>query len=72
MELQPSDEESMVRVAVADLGRRFAGVDESRIETTVRRYVHEWLARARVKTFVGVIAQRHAREELQHLAGTAS
>ena len=72
MELQPSDEESIVRVAIADLGRRFASVDPSRIETTVRRYVHEWLARARVKTFVGVIAQRHAREELQHLGRTAS
>jgi hypothetical protein len=71
MELQPSDEESMVRVAVEDLGRRFATVDPSRIETTVRRRVGELLTRARVKTFVGIIAERHAREELQQLGGSA-
>jgi hypothetical protein len=72
MELQPSDEESMVRVAVANLGRRFAAVDRSRIESTVRRLVGELFPRARVKTFVGIFAERHAREELQRLGGSAS
>jgi len=71
MELQPSDEESIVRVAVADLGRRFAPVDRSRIETTVRRRVGELFAEARVKTYVGIIAERHARDELQRLRGSA-
>ena len=71
MELQPSDEESIVRTAVADLGRRFATVDRSRIETTVRRRVGDLFAGARVKTYVGIIAERHAREELQRLGGTA-
>jgi hypothetical protein len=71
MELQPSDEESMVRVAVADLGRRFATVDRSRIEMTVRRRVGELFARARVKIYVGIIAERHARDELQRLGGSA-
>ena len=69
MELQPSDEESIVRVAIADLGRRFASVDPSRIETTVRRRVGELFAGARVKTYVGIIAERHARDELQRLGG---
>lgn len=67
MDLQPPDEESMVRVAVADLDHRFASIDRSRIETTVRRLVRVWFARARVKNFVGLIAERHAREELQGL-----
>jgi len=61
----------MVRVAVADLGRRFATVDRSRIEMTVRRRVGELFARARVKIYVGIIAERHARDELQRLGGSA-
>lgn len=67
MELQAPDEEAMVRVAVADLDDQFAGIDRSHIEATVRRLVGVWLARARVKIFVGIIAERHAREELQQL-----
>ena len=59
----------MVRVAVADLGRRFTAVDSVRIETTVRRRVGELLPQARVKTFVGVIAERQAREGLQQFSG---
>ena len=57
----------MVRVAVADLDIRFTSVDHSRIESTVRRIVHDWLGRARVKTFVGVIAARQARSEIERL-----
>jgi hypothetical protein len=68
MELQALDEESMVRVAVADLDDRFVSVERSRIEGTVRRLVHEWFERARVKNFVGIIAERHARAELQQVA----
>jgi hypothetical protein len=65
MDLQAPDEESMVRVAVAELDDRFTTVDRSRIESTVRRLVHDWLARARIKTFVGIIAGRHARSEIE-------
>lgn len=64
MELRTPDEETMIRVAVADLDDQFRSIDRSRIETTVRRLVHEWLARARIKTFVGIIAERNARVEL--------
>lgn len=67
MELQAPDEETMIRVAVADLDDRFASIETSRIEMTVRRLVGEWFARARLKLFVGIIAERHAREELQQL-----
>jgi hypothetical protein len=65
MELQARDEEAMIRVAVADLDDQFASIDRSRIEVTVRRLVREWFGRARVKIFVGIIAERHARTELQ-------
>jgi hypothetical protein len=65
MELQAPDEEAMIRVAVADLDDRFASIDRSRIEGTVRRLVHEWFAHSHVKVFVGIIAERHARTELQ-------
>jgi hypothetical protein len=64
MDLQPPDEETMIRVAVADLDDRFASIDRSRIEATVRRLVRSWFARSRVKIFVGIIAERHARAEL--------
>lgn len=65
MELQAPDEEAMIRVAVADLADRFGSIDTSRIDVIVRRLVSEWFARARVKTYVGIIAERHARAELQ-------
>jgi len=67
MDLQAPDEESMIRVVVAGLGNRFASIDRSRIEAVVQRLVREWSATARVKTFVGVIAERHARAELLQL-----
>lgn len=71
MELQAPDEESMIRVAVADLDNRFASIDPSRIESTVRRLVRDLFAHARVKIFIGIIAERHARSELQHADTTA-
>ena len=64
MDLQAPDEETMVKVAVADLDDRFESIDKDRIESTVRRLVREWLGRSRIKTFVGIIAERHARAEL--------
>jgi hypothetical protein len=65
MELQTPDEEALIKVAVADLDGRFASIDRRRIEGTVRRIVHEWFERSRVKNFVGIIAERQARTELQ-------
>jgi hypothetical protein len=65
MELRAPDDNSMVRVAVAHLAERLPTTDLQRIEETVRDFVTEWNRRARVKTFVGVIAERHAREALE-------
>jgi hypothetical protein len=58
------DEDVMVDVAIADLHDRFPSIEDARIEATVRRLVHEWRARARVTTFIGIIASREARAEL--------
>ncbi len=55
----------MIRAAVANLASRFASIDTSRIEDVVRRFVDELFERSQVKTFVGVIAERRARVELQ-------
>ena len=66
---QTLDPEAMIRVAVADLDRRFEAIDRSRIESTVRRLVREWFSRSRVKAFVGVIAERQARAELLAIGG---
>ena len=68
----PPDEETMVKVAVADLDGRFPGVARTRIEAVVRRLVQRWLAKARVKTFVGIISWREAREELENQDATKS
>jgi hypothetical protein len=68
MEPQAPDEETMVKVAVSDLDDRFESIDRSRIEATVRPLVRDLLARARVKAFVGIIAERRAKAELKKLA----
>ena len=59
----------MVRVAVDNLDDELGTVDRDRIEGTVRRLVHDWIGRARVKIFVGIIAERHARRELEQDTG---
>jgi hypothetical protein len=68
MEQRVPDEETMVKVAVNDLDDRFESIERPRIEATVRRFVRELFARARVKTFVGIFAERHARAELKKIA----
>ena len=67
MELQSSHDEIMVRIATAALADQFATLERSHIEATVQRHVSELHSRARVTTFVGIIAERHARDELQQL-----
>ena len=65
MELQPVSEETMVEVAVAHLDARFPTVDRDEIDLTVRRVVRASFERARVTTFVGILAERQARAELE-------
>lgn len=67
MELQPPDEEALTCVLVADLADRFPSIARARIEEIVRPIVAEWFAHARVKSFVGIIAERRARNELRRV-----
>jgi hypothetical protein len=67
MDMKAPDEETMVKVAVADLDDRFELIDRSKIETTVRRLVHELFERSRIKSFVGIFAERRARAELRRV-----
>jgi hypothetical protein len=55
----------MVRVAVADIGRLLRWQDHELIESTVRRHIRACLDRARITTYVGIIAKRHALAELR-------
>jgi hypothetical protein len=66
------DEEKMVDFAVAELGTRFPAVARDEIESTVRRHVEAWWTRARIKTYIGVIAGREARAELARSARQAA
>ena len=70
MELQPLDEDSIVNRATDELRDQFADLDGHHVEETVRRVVHDSYANARVKNYVGVIAQRRARDALQQLERT--
>lgn len=54
----------MVKVAEADVRRRFPHVNQEHLEATVRSSVDRWCARARVKTFVPIFAARDARAVL--------
>jgi hypothetical protein len=65
MQLQGQSEEAMITVAIADLDKRFGSIDRPRIAATVRRRVHYRFLHSRVKAFVGIIAERDARAELQ-------
>jgi len=64
-ELGVPDEEAMVHVAVFDLSQRMPTLPERQIESTVRRWVGWWTHHARVEKFVGIIATRSARSELE-------
>jgi hypothetical protein len=65
MELHSATEASMIRSAVSNLAERFTTVDQARIESTVERRVQERRANARITTYVGIIAEREARAELE-------
>jgi len=62
---QPTpDTEAMVRTAVADLERRLDS-DSARVEAAVRKHVDELFEGSRIKTFVGILAERRALNELR-------
>ena len=53
------DAEAMVHAAVAGLDRK-VDADRERVEKTVRKHVDMLFRAARIKTFVGVLAERRA------------
>ena len=59
------DEPTMVKIATADVERRYPTLDRSHLEATVRSSVHRWCERSRVKTFVPIIAARDARAVIE-------
>ena len=65
MELKAPDEDAMIRAAVADLEDQFDTVDTPVIDAVVRRHMDRRFAQSRVKTYVGIFAERDARAELQ-------
>lgn len=66
MELdQTSTPDAIMRVAATHLADRFTSVDREHIEATVRRHVEARCAHARVTNFVGILAERGARAELE-------
>ena len=71
MELQPPNEEGMVQIAVAELAQEFEATDRDRVEAAVRNSVAKLWDQARVKSFIGIIAERHAREQLRRSATRA-
>ena len=58
------DTDATIRTAVADLERRLP-VEPARAEQAVRKHVAELFERSRIKTFVGILAERRALQELR-------
>ena len=59
------DEEAMVRAAVAAVDQKCASGDQQQVEDAIRRDVHELFEHARIKSYVGIIAGRHALDALR-------
>ncbi len=58
------NEESMIRMAVADVGSH-VDVDDEHVKETVRRHVDNLHEGARIKSFVGILAERRTLRELK-------
>jgi hypothetical protein len=65
MELQQPNEETLVQNATDSLNSMDPTADRGRVERRVREIVHDLCAHSRVKNFIGVIAERRARDELR-------
>jgi hypothetical protein len=65
VEVPAQDENTTIRIATERLDDRFDEVPRREIEATVRRRLRELAARSRVHSFLGIIAERQARAELE-------
>jgi hypothetical protein len=68
VELSEPDEATAVRVAVAHLDARFPSLDRDEIESVVRPRVRDRFEHSRIKSFIGILAERDARTELERIA----
>ena len=59
------NDEALVRVVAANLSTRFPSVDAELIEARVREAMRERHKRARIHTFVGIMAERDVRTGLE-------
>ena len=65
----PPDEKLMIRRALEVLKREFRGVfDDETIENFLMDSFERLLAKAKVRTFLGIFAERFARERLTAMA----
>jgi hypothetical protein len=65
VELDRTSDERVVVAARDGIARDFPNVDAGEIERIVTEELVGWRARARVQTFVPVLAQRSARERVR-------
>jgi hypothetical protein len=72
MDLAAAEIETMVSVAVEDVRNHLPLVSRPEAEATVRRRIDWWSDHARVHNFVGILAAREARAELQHEVASRS
>jgi hypothetical protein len=65
MELRGLDDDAITQTATERLAEELPDeVDLAHIEATVRDQVRELRSTARVQNFIGILAERHARERL--------
>jgi hypothetical protein len=68
MQVQQPNEDALVRNATERVSATEPRVERDRVERRVREIVHDLCAHSRVTNFIGVIAERRAREELRRSA----
>jgi hypothetical protein len=64
---ETQDEEKIARVVTEHLDARFPSMAREQVEAVAHRRVHDRYVHARIKNFVGIIAERDARAELARL-----
>ena len=65
MEPKAPDEAGMIKAAVAELDSQFDDIDTPVIDAVVRRHLDRRFTNSRIKTYVGIFAERDARAELR-------
>lgn len=72
MDLGAQDETAMAQLAARDLQQQFTEVNADDVDALVREFVQRRFEAARIKAFVGVLAERDARAEIKRQLRTHS